>query len=617
MIGKQETNGMKFKKKLRNNEYYDLQETFDSLYQESTDNKIFTNLMPIISSNNNILLAYRNVKKNKGSKTPGVDPANILDMGEKESEKLVIDIQRRLANFNPMAVRRKLIPKSNGKMRPLGIPSISDRIVQQSILQVLEPICEAKFHKHSYGFRPNRNTHHAFKRLDGLANNSGFHYAVDVDIKGFFDNVNHAKLLKQIWTLGIRDKNLISVISKMLKAEIKGEGIPTKGTPQGGLLSPLLANIVLNELDWWVSNQWETNFTMKSVKTGKTLESRGGRYSALKKTRLKPMFIIRYADDFKIMCKDAKTAQKVFVAVKNWLKERLDLEISPDKSKVTNLRKNYTEFLGFKLKVHLKSKEWKVQSRVSNKSLDNITKKLKERVNNMAKQPNAEAVNKYNSAVLGIQNYYKKATLVNIDFHDIAFNINRYIKQKLKKHISKKGNISKTYLDYYDDYNFKKIYVTGRVLFPILGVKFDKPFAFKQETCNYTEIGRKKIHDKLKYVDTEILHYIMENPVKSATAEFNDNRISLYSGQQGVCIITNKKLEIGNMEVHHKLPKYMGGKDNYQNLIFITREVHKLIHAVKEETIQKYLDIINPNKKMLDKINKLRSLLKNREPITI
>ena len=82
----------------------------------------------------------------------------------------------------------------------------------------------------------------------------------------------------------------------------------------------------------------------------------------------------------------------------------------------------------------------------------------------------------------------------------------------------------------------------------------------------------------------------MENPVKSATAEFNDNRISLYSGQQGVCIITNKKLEIGNMEVHHKLPKYMGGKDNYQNLIFITREVHKLIHAVKEETIQKYLE---------------------------
>jgi retron-type reverse transcriptase len=103
--------------------------------------------------------------------------------------------------------------------------------------------------------------------------------------------------------------------------------------------NPLLANIVLNELDWWISNQWETNFKMKSVRSGETLESRGGRYLALKKTRLKPMFIVRYADDFKIMCKDAKTAQKAFVAVKNWLKDRLDLEISPNKSKVTFNRK--------------------------------------------------------------------------------------------------------------------------------------------------------------------------------------------------------------------------------------------------------------------------------------
>ena len=231
----------------------------------------------------------------------------------------------------------------------------------------------------------------------------------------------------------------------MLKAEIKGEGIPTKGTPQGGILSPLLANIVLNELDWWISNQWETNFTMKSVRNGKILTSRGGRYKALKKTNLKQMFIVRYADDFKIMCKDAKTAQKVFVAVKNWLKDRLDLEISPEKSKVTNLRKNYTEFLGFKLKVRLKRNKWMTQSRISDKSKENITKKLKDKGNWIAKAPNTNEANKYNSTLLGIHNYYRIATLVNIDFHDIAFNVNKYIKQKLKKYISTKGIKSKTY----------------------------------------------------------------------------------------------------------------------------------------------------------------------------
>ena len=204
------------------------------------------------------------------------------------------------------------------ELEPLGIPTIEDRLIQQCLKQVLEPICEAKFHKHSYGFRPNRGTLHAFSRAVTLANKNKLHYVVDVDIKGFFDNVDHGKLLKQLWTLGIRDKRILSIISKLLKAEIKGIGVPTKGTPQGGIISPLLSNVVLNEFDWWISNQWETfktkrNYTRERVISGKMRVDETGKYRTLRNySNLKEMFIVRYADDFKIFCRDHKTAFTVF-----------------------------------------------------------------------------------------------------------------------------------------------------------------------------------------------------------------------------------------------------------------------------------------------------------------
>jgi len=313
---------------LRFNEYYDVQQLFDNLYALSQVNHNFHNLMNLISSRENILLAYRNIKTNKGSRTPGVNKHTIEFIAQKEQDNIVNMVRSRLNNYYPNHIRRVEIPKENGKTRPLGIPTIEERIIQQCIKQILEPILEAKFYKHSYGFRPDRKVEHAIARFEQLAF-KGYHYVVDIDIKGFFDNVNHGKLLKQLWTLGIRDKQSLKIISLMLKAEIKGIGIPDKGTPQGGILSPLLANVVLNELDWWIASQWDTFPTKYQYKVD------GGKQRALKRTKLKDIWIIRYSDDFKIMCKDHITAQKIFKAVKMWL-----IEISKDKSKITNLRKN-------------------------------------------------------------------------------------------------------------------------------------------------------------------------------------------------------------------------------------------------------------------------------------
>jgi group II intron reverse transcriptase/maturase len=419
---------LKKRQKLRNNEYYNLQDTLDKLYAQSLEGKVFHNLMQIISAENNILLAYRNIKNNKGSMTKGTDGRTIEHYEDWTEARFVTYFRSKLSNYQPKSVRRVEIPKNYqpGKTRPLGIPCMDDRIIQQCILQVLEPICEAKFHNHSYGFRPNRGTSHAIARTQFLMWNSGLHYVVDIDIKGFFDNVNHGKLLKQMWSLGIQDKNLLSVIGRILKSKVKGIGIPDKGTPQGGIISPLLSNIVLNELDWWLSDQWET------LKTRREYSDRRNRNAALKTTGLKQFFFVRYADDFKILCRDFKTAQKIFAATKDWLKERLGLEISPDKSKITNVRKGKSEFLGFALYVDKKKKQFVTRSNISDKAKHTMKCKLKEQIKVIQRNTTPHQVNKLNSIILGMHNYYKTATLCSLDFGEIHYIVRKSLHNRLR-----------------------------------------------------------------------------------------------------------------------------------------------------------------------------------------
>ena len=207
-------------RKIRNSEYYDMEGTFDRLYAESKKDKTFNHLMEIIESEENIKLAYRTIKKNTGSDTSGVDKRTIADLAKLSEEEYVRLIRKQFSNYHPRPVRRVEIPKPNGKTRPLGIPTIVDRIVQQCILQVMEPICEAKFSENSNGFRPNRSAETAIAQCMRLIQVQHLYHVVDLDIKGFFDNISHTKLIRQIWALGIRDKKLLCIIKEMLKAPV-------------------------------------------------------------------------------------------------------------------------------------------------------------------------------------------------------------------------------------------------------------------------------------------------------------------------------------------------------------------------------------------------------------
>ena len=367
------------------------EDVYNDLYERAKDGEIFTDLMPLVLSRENILLAYRNIKNNTGSHTAGTDKLTIADISKLTPEEVTTKVKYIVSGtrrgYKPKAVRRKEIPKPNGELRPLGIPCIWDRLIQQCFKQVLEPICEAHFSKHSYGFRPNRSVENAIANTYYRLQLSKLHYVIEFDIKGFFDNVNHAKLIRQMWTLGIRDKHLLGKIKSILKAPIKlpnGKLIyPSKGTPQGGIISPLLANIVLNELDHWVESNWEENLTVYKYSTKNGNKSTG--YREMRKTRLKEMYIVRYADDFRIFCRTKTSAEKTKIAITQWLKERLKLEVSQEKTRIVNVKRKYCEFLGFKIKVHSKGSKKFVKSHICNKQLHNKKSTLVAQIKRIAR----------------------------------------------------------------------------------------------------------------------------------------------------------------------------------------------------------------------------------------
>lgn len=619
--------------KLRHAEYYGMTETFDSLYADSSNNHKFTKLMPIIISDDNILLAYRNIKRNNGSATAGVDKVTIKDIEKLNTDEFLTIVRKRFAYYNPRKVKRVEIPKPNGKTRPLGIPSMWDRIAQQCILQVLEPICEAKFYKHSFGFRPTKSAENAISACSVRININKMQYVVDVDIKGFFDEVKHSKLMRQIWTMGIQDKQLLVIIRRMLKAPIvlpNGEVMqPTKGTPQGGILSPLLANINLNEFDWWIANQWESK-TCQSIndylneKTG--LYNHQYRYKQLRKTStLKEMYIVRYADDFKIFTTSRDNAEKIFTASKMWLEERLSLPISEEKSKITNLKKQSSEFLGFDLKMVRKGydrmgrKRYVCHSHVTEKAKQRVKKQLKSQVKLMQKSASDDDLIKniqiYNSMVVGIHNYYQIATHVTESFMPIQYQIMLVEKNRLKEHSLMKTTTYSTNDKGIKPYLKSRMtrYIKGYPIIPIGYVKTRTARMPKNGATKYTPEGRELIHKNQKAVPSWKIQWIREHPIRNerATIALNDNRISLFVAQQGNCAVSDEELILSEMDCHHKVLWSISKDDRYSNLAIVTRDVHRLIHATDEDTICGYLENIKLNAKQLDKLNKFRELVGN------
>ena len=242
----------------------ELKKIQDFLYEKSGQGVSFTGLVEAMVNEVTIVTAVHNIKSNKGSKTAGVDKIKMDKYLQMPKDELILLIQSCFRNYRPKPARREYIEKSNGKKRPLGIPTVLDRIIQECVRIIIEPICEARFYPQSYGFRPYRAQKHAIRGIINVIN-AGCKspdqpvWAIEGDIKGCFDNINHRLLLQKLWRIGIHDKRVLKIISQMLKAGYMENDLfhaTELGTPQGGILSPLLSNVYLNDFDWYVGRMY-------------------------------------------------------------------------------------------------------------------------------------------------------------------------------------------------------------------------------------------------------------------------------------------------------------------------------------------------------------------------
>jgi group II intron reverse transcriptase/maturase len=377
-------------------------------YMRITENNLTSNnhqtgngLFEQILSPLNLNAAYKQVRRNKGSGgVDRMDVGSLKDYLVRRKDELITSIER--GKYCPNPVRRVEIPKENGKSRELGIPTVVDRVIQQGIAQQLSLLYEREFSPHSYGFRPKRSAHQALSKCRDYIT-EGYVYAVDIDLERFFDTVNHSKLI-EVLSRKVKDGRVVSLIHKYLNAGVMKEGRyeeTPEGVPQGGPLSPVLSNILLNDLDW-------------------ELERRGHKF-------------VRYADDMVILCRSRRSAERTMQNIISFIEGKLLLKVNRDKSKAAHVRE--VKFLGYSFYIY----KGEGRLRIHPKSVAKMkarTKELTSRSNGWGNDRRKEALSQY---IKGWVQYFRLA-----DMKVLLITVDEWYRRRLRMVVWKQWKRIKT-----------------------------------------------------------------------------------------------------------------------------------------------------------------------------
>lgn len=408
-------------------------------------NKVFADLFNIVCDRRTLSESWRRLSRNKGSRTPGTDGVTRKTVEERQggAAQFIEDIQSELRSgtYRPEPVRQRLIPKPGkpGKVRPLGIPTIRDRLVQMALKLVLEPIFEADFYPTSYGFRPGRSTHDALAKIQRRlhptpSGASEYRFVIEGDIKGCFDAVDHHVLMERV-RRRIGDRKVLGLVLAFLKAGVMIEGSvrhPVTGTPQGGIISPLLANVYLAAID--------ERYGRWSMRPRERPQNAADRRLYDRRRNRPTFFAVRYADDFVVLTDGTREdAEAEKLALAQFLKQELRMELSMEKTRITQVGEGF-DFLGYRV---VQTKARRTGRLVGNlfipkSKLKDLRHKIKVRVKETPTgQSLAELIDSINPVITGWRNYYRYATWATRDFSGLDWwlweRIGRWLRRKHPK----------------------------------------------------------------------------------------------------------------------------------------------------------------------------------------
>jgi group II intron reverse transcriptase/maturase len=585
----------------------ELRVILDQLYAESKtksdkgEKPSFRGLLEIISAEPTIVTAIHNLKANKGSQTVGSDNERMQeDILEKDYQAVISRVQESLKNHRPKDIKRVYIPKpGKSELRPLGIPSIIDRIVQECVRIILDPICEAQFFNHSYGFRPWRSAQQALERVTNLVHDTGYHWIIEGDISKYFDTISHTILLKKLYHMGIKDRRVLMIIKQMLKAGITGEVRENPlGTCQGGIISPLLANVYLHTFDEWCAKQWETKKTRIAYSAKDTC------IRALRlRSNLKPGYLVRYADDWVLVTNSRRNAEQWKWRITKFLKEELRLKLSEEKTVITNIREKAIHFLGFEYKIVPSGKARKGYTTCTKPDIKRIRAKIKEVHKNIKKIRKAKddnekifQISRVNLMIRGIINYYQSATRVNPVLSKFVYYL-RYAGYKTLSEFGGKWipanqttNLIAAHKGYTSQIPAIEINDMNIGITLLAFCSYTPTYQKNPAEIPYTPEGR-KLHfeftkkrpllaredDLFSLVSLKFNAFHNTNPLYNF--EYLMNRAYAYNRDKGTCRICGGDVIPQELHCHHKdpsLPKPLVNKVN--NLATTHDSCHPLIH---------------------------------------